>query len=106
MTPDWISAVGTVGAVVLALFLFFWEKRAGVARLLLRVNSAAPYWGFALRARPDQQENPDEVFILRLSVENKGPATARTVEVVVHDLQVKKDDTWSPNPSFLPSSLR
>ena len=106
LTPDWISAVGTVGAVVVALFLFFWDRRSGKASLKVILRPQPPDWSFASLATDGDEEPYRVEFVLRLAAKNRGRATARTVEASIHDVERQKDGVWVLVDTFLPSNLR
>lgn len=106
MTPDWISAIGTVGAVAVALFLFFWDRWSGKATLGVILRPEPPDWSFATLGHPTEEEPTQTVFVLRLAANNRGRATARTVEAIIHQVEQQKDGAWVPVQTFLPSNLR
>jgi len=48
----------------------------------------------------------ETVFVLRLIADNKGRATARVVEVTIHDVEKDHEGAWIPTKDFLPGNLR
>jgi hypothetical protein len=107
LSPDGFSAIGTVAAVLIALVFFYLDRRRSRTTLTLQYSGETPPCGFvSVQVGPDEIQQSEERFMVRLLVHNKGPATARTVEAVVAQLRKWEGGSWVPVPSLLPSNLR
>lgn len=84
---EWVSAIGTVGAVVVALLLAAlpaWNRRRSRPRLEIRVGNEEPHirpTRGGVAGRPGQSELAVQGYILRVEVKNVGRSEARRVRV-------------------------
>jgi hypothetical protein len=106
ITPDWISAIGTFFAVVVALLISYWDRRQGRASLRISVRPAPPDWSSTAVQSEPEEGGMECFFVVRLTVANRGPAAARMVEAVVHELERLEGGAWVRRGGFLPGSLR
>lgn len=104
--PDWVGAIATAAAVVVALLMSFVGRLLSRAHLGIHAVSEPPDWSFGFIANPDAPDGHEPVFVVRLRVENRGPDAARNVEAVVHSVERRQSGEWSRVTTFLPSSLR
>lgn len=111
--PDWLTAIGTIGATLVALLLAVagdrirWRRRP---RLTLTIGDGPPD-----KQRIDVGEwnqetgepiNPIDAFRVRASINNGGSA-ATNVEVRLTVLEdERKDGSFSADSWFVPSNLR
>ncbi|MGD0590740.1 MAG: hypothetical protein ABSA44_08080 [Bacteroidota bacterium] len=108
---DWLQAIGTIGAVIVALFFFFWER--------IREWWNKPHLGISLQFNPPdchriitvaQRDdgrivNPD-AFWFRLTASNKGRNSAKDLEAIISNMERKNNNTWETYSPFLPSNLK
>jgi hypothetical protein len=94
---DWLTAIGTVGAVALALFFAFVEKIWQRPRLEISVNFKPPDCGMGVPH--------SKALFLRLRVANRGRSAARSLEATIQQMCQREGDFWIQVPSFLPSNL-
>jgi hypothetical protein len=90
LTPEWLTAVGTMGAVVVALVLVLWGEKIG--HLVVRPK-------LSLRARvgrPDSERTQRQTntgasagiaYFFRLAVRNRGNAAAHDVQVYLDSVE-------------------
>jgi hypothetical protein len=97
-TPEWLTAIGTVGATLLALLLAGWGWISAFffgPKLQVQVSENAPYWD------PTKWGNGLDVHYFRLSIENKRTAIARGVHVFVESVELRQENGgFVPAPRF------
>lgn len=117
MSVDWalvadsLSAIGTIAAVVVALYLAGAERRLRAReRPQLKMGfrptepDCGPIWK---RGSPESfyGEKVAEAFWFRAYVENVGVSAARELEVQIHDVVKRGEDGLRPVPDFIQGSL-
>jgi len=107
---DWLQAVGTIGAVILAFVFYFWdriEKWWNKPILDIAINFRPPYChGFRWnRENIGRTVLQVRCYWFRMTVSNSGKEAARNVEVVINNVRRKVGDVWEQVGEFLPSNL-
>lgn len=114
LLPQWIEAIGTILAVVVALgtVLYFqlWLPRRNVPDLDIEPIKMAPpdCFKIAIRTRSieTKQEKIVDSYYLRFRVKNNGREKAENVEVFASKLtKLHQNGTYVEVPSFLPMHL-
>jgi hypothetical protein len=103
LTPDWLTAVGTVGATVVALFLAAqsWLRALFLRpRLQIEVSASPPFLDTT------KTDSGDRVHYYRLSVENKSGTIAEGVHIFVDAIDKCENGSYAPAPRFRPMFLR
>ncbi len=103
ISASWVSAIGTLLAVIVALFVTFRDKRLSRAKLSLSVHNTPPDWCHVLRKFSADHEV--WVFVPRFRVANAGPAAAKSVEAVLHNLEKRNENEWELQQNFLGGKL-
>jgi hypothetical protein len=111
LTPEWLTAVGTIGLAIVAVALALFEER--VKRLLVR-----PKLGLDVRvARPDADKtrwtqqvgtivrDVGEVYYFRLAIRNAGSAAANDVQVFLASVEREQDGQYVSVRRFIPMNL-
>jgi hypothetical protein len=112
-TPDWLTAIGTVGACAIALFLALFAKR---------IERWMDHPALSLNAtvrRPDAEKtsrwfslvsgatlDAGEAWFFRLTITNNGTAPAREVQVFLKTVERVSDGTVSLVDRFSPMNLK
>ncbi len=119
-TIKWLTAIGTVGAVLFALFQDKYRRWRGQPILEITASPKLPDCVKIPYVRPAQfgflQSSPQPSVIprrettsyyLRILVKNKGNETARNVEVYAKKLKLyrKSDEQWEEEALFPPMNL-
>jgi hypothetical protein len=110
MTPDWLTAIGTLAAAVVALVVAVFHKH--LSSLFWR-----PVLSIVVENRPPdchlttltnlQTGVQAPCYYFRLRVHNNGNASAETVEVFIEEIQRRRaDGTFETWQGFLPLNLR
>lgn len=108
---EWLGAVGTVGAVIVALFtpLFArrreWRRRP-ILDVTLRLNPPDCHKTIMEARNSSGQVIHHDCYYYRLWVENEGSTTAENVQVFVSSIKQLKDGEYKGLNSFLPMSLK
>jgi hypothetical protein len=112
-TPEWLTAIGTVGAVVVALLLALWGQWVGqllfhpVLNLDARVQR--PDADKVRRYRLDASGYPiadlGEYYYFRLAVTNKGRTAAENVQVFLSKVELVRDHGLETVSRFTPMNL-
>jgi hypothetical protein len=103
--PDWWAAIGTIAAVIIALF----NER--IQRWLLRPKLRLSYWAdtrcqYTESRGPQSGDPPHTRRCLRIEVLNQGKSNAVGVEVFARQLRSQESDgTFSDEPTFVPANL-
>lgn len=104
LTPDWLTAFGTVGATLLALVLAGWNWISSLLfrpELRIDISKLPPY------SEQTAWTNGARVTYYRLSVENKRKTIARDVHVFLESVyQFGADGEMFPAPRFRPMFLK
>lgn len=107
---EWLTALGTIAAVVAALGLAFlgqfmkWYNRP---KLKLNVIFKPPDCHYILS---DLKTDRGVIkyfdnFYFRLQVTNEGRTSARNLEIIIDRVKIKVGDNWELDNSFLESNL-
>jgi hypothetical protein len=90
LTPEWLTAVGTVGTVVIALILAVWgeEIKGSFVRpkLSLKARVGRPYSEKTVW-RGLKVANPASVYYFRLAIQNRGNTAAHDVQVFLASIE-------------------
>jgi hypothetical protein len=112
LTPEWLTAIGTVGAVVLALFLALYgeqvKRRTLHPLLRLRARVRRPDADKVSRWTQDQHGgviNLGESWYFRLAVSNEGNDTARDVQMFLARVERKHGHKAEKVRRFTPMNL-
>jgi hypothetical protein len=102
--PEWLSAIGTVSAVVIALFLetarTFWNR----PRLELTIRMGRPDCMKTLIS--DHENRPiADCYWFRVMVHNRGRGRANRVEIHAERLDVVTEGSFGPVEEFPPMRL-
>jgi hypothetical protein len=106
-TVEWVTAIGTVAAAVVALFLAVfgdWFYRLIWRPILdIRIEEQPPDCSYI----PTNFKTASQAgcCYLRIRVYNIGKVTAESVEVFAESLERKEDGTFKPVRDFLPLNL-
>jgi hypothetical protein len=109
MTPEWLNAVGTLAAVVLALFLAIFHEHLRTLfwhpTLELLVENRPPDSHLTTMASSEAGIQA-ACYYFRVRVQNNGNAIAKTVEVFVEQVwQKRADGIFQKWEDFLPLNL-
>jgi hypothetical protein len=85
---QWLAAVGTVGAVLLALFRDFFYERMRKPKLVVTCENAPPW---TLRTPAFANNWTGDSYWVRIKVENKGQTRAEKVQVCLSKLWYRSD---------------
>jgi hypothetical protein len=99
---DLLTAIGTVGAVIVAIFLPIIQHFLNKPKLKVGLNFSPPDCHITLAKRGD---NYIDVFLMRFFVQNKGRSTAKNLEVTVDKIFLKSNGDWEICSNFLSSNL-
>lgn len=99
---DILTAIGTVGAVIVAIFMPLFQRLYSKPNLSFGLNYSHPDCNMTTGKYMD---NPIDAFFLRFYVENIGRTTAKDIEVTVDKIEKKNEDKWQLCTDFLPSNL-
>jgi hypothetical protein len=107
LTPDWLAAIGTVGATVLALILALREEITKLfvhPKLELDASIRAP----SVQKTKWRHNGTDlgDVWYFRLAITNKGNAVARDVQVFLASVEQLTDGKFVPVKRFSPMFLK
>jgi len=109
---DWLQAIGTVGAVIIALFFFFWERIREwykKPRLKISLQFRPPDCHFLvtnLEAKRNGKIINPKAYYFRLTVSNNGRSSAKDLEAIVSKMELKSGHSWETYPQFLSTSLK
>ena len=107
---EWLTAIGTIAAVAVALFLVFWGqflKWLNRPKLKLDVKFKPPHCHYIssdLKTDSGAVKYFDN-FYFRLQVINIGRTSARNLEIIIDQVEKKVGDNWELNNKFLESNL-
>lgn len=111
LTPEWLTAIGTIGLAIVAVALALFEER--VKRLLVRPRLRLD----ARVARPNSDKtrwaqqvgtivrDVGEVYYFRLAVRNDGNAAANDVQVFLASVEREEDGQYVSVKRFIPMNL-
>jgi hypothetical protein len=112
LTPEWLTAIGTVGSVVVALILAVWSEEIKAAfvrpRLSLKTRVGRPdaektVWHGLSAA---SAANPPAVYFFRLAISNKGRAAAHDVQVFLASIEHVTSGRIDEVTQFTPMNLK
>jgi hypothetical protein len=108
-TPEWLTAIGTVGSVIVALVLAIWSEEIKAAFI-------RPKLSLKLRVgRPDSEKtiwrglnvaNPGKVYFFRMAVRNRGRTAARAVQAFLSGIERVTTDGVKEVSEFTPMNLK
>jgi hypothetical protein len=108
LTPDWLTAIGTVGSVVLALLLALWGEEITHwfvrPRLSLKARVRRPDAERTKRQKLSGQ-SAGTAYFFRLAVRNRGNAAARDVQVFLAGVERITKAGSEPVEQFTPMNL-
>lgn len=114
---DWLTAIGTIGAVLvslcLALYVEIWKPKRQQARFLINID---PMYSFSVDTSEEgmmqmaNMEGGEEMFThgkIRLRVEHVKGSSAKNVEILVSKIWYinTEENKKKPYPNFYPSNL-
>lgn len=109
MTTEWLTAIGTVAAVVVALVIAVFHEHLGILlwhptlQILLENRPPDCHLTTLTNLRTGAQAS---CYYFRLRVRNSGNASAETVEVFVEEIHRRRaDGTFERWQDFLPLNL-
>jgi hypothetical protein len=108
LTPDWLTAIGTVGTAVLALVLatsdwfqrLFIHPKLQIDALVEAPSAQKTTW------RSTTGTDLAEVWYFRLRITNCGKAAARDVQVFLANVEERRNGKLIPVKKFLPMFLK
>ena len=108
--PDWWQGIGTVAAVVIAFCFYFldrWRTYRNRPILDIKINFSPPDCHHIPTTVKDINGTVRQfdAFWFRLTVINCGRSAAQNLEVLVHNMQKKIDNSWHQLSEFLLSNL-
>ena len=118
LTPDWLTAVGTLGSVLVALFLALygdWLRRLILhPKLQLKAKVSRPdadktqlvQQGIAPITGTPVQRKLTDVYYFRLAIKNIGNIAAENVQVFLESVDRQEDDRYVRAQRFSPMNLR
>jgi hypothetical protein len=112
LTPDWLTAIGTVAAVVVALFLALYGKHIErrqfhpVLRLRARVRRPDADKVSRWRRSGDSIVVEGESWYFRLAITNEGNDAAREVQVFLARVERKHGHKTQEVSRFTPMNLK
>ena len=108
-TPEWLTAIGTVGAVIVALILAIWgeEIKATFVRpkLSAKAGVGRPY---SEKARQTWLKiaNPPNAYYFRIAVQNRGNAAAYEVQVFLEQIDQVTSQGTKTVSDYVPMNLK
>jgi hypothetical protein len=108
LTPDWLTAIGTVGTAVLALLLAAsdWIERIFIHPKLELDASVKPPSAQKTVWRSTGGKELGDVWYFRLAITNRGRAVARDVHVFLANVEELKNGKFIPVKRFSPMFLK
>lgn len=113
--PQWLTAIGTVGVVVVAIFLNALRRGWQRPKIDVSFEFKPPDCHLTTMARQCTSISGDRVlrhwisadcYYFRVLVKNKGRTSAESVEIFAHTLKQKINGSYERVDSFLPMRLK
>jgi len=109
-TPEWLTALGTVGATVLALVLALWGEKIGRIFVrpklsLMKVHVGRPESEAVRRRMVITGADAGLAYFFRLSIKNTGNAAAHDVQVFLQSAARVTAEGSEPISRFTPMNL-
>jgi hypothetical protein len=105
---QWVGAVATSSAVVVALFREAIIRRFRYPVITAQIEAKPPYCVKTTHSQTVPGSPPWKGwrYFLRLWIENKGNVRAENVEVFLSGAWVQRNGSYEPVPNFAPMNLR
>jgi hypothetical protein len=107
-TPEWLTAIGTVGTVAVALILAVWGEEIKTLfvrpKLSLKVHVGRPYSEKTVWTG-SRVANPPSVYYFRLAIRNRGNAAAHDVQVFLARIERVTAEGVEDVSRFAPMNL-
>lgn len=108
-TPEWLTAIGTVGAVIVALILAVWGEEIKTLfvrpKLSLKAHVRRPDSERTRRQNKLTGEDAGTAYFFRLAILNRGNTAAHDVQVFLASVRRAKEDSMEKVSEFTPMNL-